>query len=145
MRSGSRPDTFAGLARRSLNTEKTGVAALMVSKARASYGDNGQKRVTLEISDSGGASGLVSLASWATLREEREDDNGSERTHKVDGRLVHEKVSRSGGATEFSIVLGDRFVVAAEGTGVTLAELKSAVGGLDLRGLESLKDSGVQQ
>jgi len=138
------PDTFAGLARRSLNTEKSGVAALMVSKARASYGDNGQKRVTLEISDSGGASGLVSLASWATVREEREDDNGSERTHKVDGRLVHEKVSR-GGATEFSVVLGDRFVVAAQGTGITLAELKSAVSGLDLRGLESLKDTGVQQ
>ena len=138
------PDTFAGLARRSLNTEKTGVAALMVSKARAAYGDGGEKRVTLEISDSGSASGLMSLASWATLREEREDDNGSERTHKVDGRLVHEKVSRHG-ANEFSIVLGDRFVVEAQGTGVTLPELKTAVGGLDLRGLESLKDAGVQQ
>lgn len=138
------PDTFAGLARRSLNTEKTGVATLMVSKARAVYGDGGEKRVTLEISDSGSASGLMSLASWATLREEREDDNGSERTHKVDGRLVHEKVSRRG-ATEFSIVLGDRFVVAAQGTGVTLPELKRAVDALDLRGLESLKDAGVQQ
>jgi hypothetical protein len=137
------PDTFAGLARRSLNTEKTGVAALMVSKARAAYGDGGQQRVTLEISDSGGASGLMSLASWATVREEREDDNGSERTHKVDGRLVHEKVSRGG--SEYSIVLGDRFVVEARGTGVTLPELKSAVAGLDLRGLESLKDAGVQQ
>jgi len=138
------PDTFAGLARQSLNTEKSGVAALMVSKARAAYSDAAEKRVTLEISDSGSASGLMSLASWATLREEREDDNGSERTHKVDGRLVHEKASR-GGANEFSIVLGDRFVVAAQGTGVTLAELKNAVSGLDLRGLESLKDAGVQQ
>jgi hypothetical protein len=137
------PDTFAGLARRSLNTEKSGVAALMVSKARAAYSDAAEKRVTLEISDSGSASGLMSLASWATLREEREDDNGSERTHKVGGRLVHEKASR-GGANEFSIVLGDRFVVAAQGTGVTLAELKNAVSGLDLRGLESLKDAGVQ-
>jgi Yip1-like protein len=137
------PDTFAGLTRRSLNTEKTGVATLMVSKARAAYSDGGDKRVTLEISDSGSASGLVSLAGWAALREEREDDNGSERTHKVDGRLVHEKVSRRG-ANEFSIVLGDRFVVEAQGTGVTLPELKSAVGALDLRGLESLKDAGVQ-
>jgi hypothetical protein len=57
---------------------------------------------------------------------------------------VHEKVSRNG-ATEFSIVLGDRFVVAAQGTGVTLPELKSAVDALDLRGLESLKDAGVRQ
>ena len=139
------PDTFAGLTRRTLNTEKSGVATLMVSKARAAYSDGGTKRVTLEISDSGSASGLVSLASWASVREEREDDHGAERTHKVDGRLVHEKTSRDGASSEFSLVLGDRFVVSAQGTGVTLSELKSAVGGLDLRGLESLKDSGVQQ
>jgi len=43
------------------------------------------------------------------------------------------------------IVVGDRFVVAAHGSGVTLPELKSAVDALDLRGLESLKDAGVQQ
>jgi Yip1 domain len=138
------PETFAGLARRSLNTEKTGIAGLMVSKARAEYADGAQRNVTLEISDSGGASGLVSLAGWASLQEERQDDNGEERTRKVDGRLVHEKVSKTGGTNEFSIVLGDRFVVAAHGTGVPLAELKNAVGQLDLRRLESLKDAGVQ-
>ncbi|HXI27558.1 MAG TPA: Yip1 family protein [Vicinamibacterales bacterium] len=138
------PDTFAGLARRSINTEKTGIAGLMVSKARAEYTDGAQRNVTLEISDSGGASGLVSLAGWASMQEERQDDNGEERTRKVDGRLVHEKVSKTGGTNEFSIVLGDRFVVAAHGTGVPLAELKGAVGQLDLRRLESLKDAGVQ-
>jgi hypothetical protein len=139
------PDTFAGLARRSINTEKNGIAGLMVSKARAEYTDGGQRNITLEISDSGGASGLVSLAGWVNLQEERQDDNGEERTRKVDGRLVHEKVSKTGGTNEFSIVLGDRFVVAAHGTGVPLAELKGAVGQLDLRRLESLKDAGVQQ
>src|SRR5262249_36995808 len=138
------PDTFAGLARRSMNTEKNGIAGLMVSKAHAEYSDGAQRRVTLEISDSGGASGLVTLAGWASVQEERQDDNGSERTHKVDGRLVHEKISKNGGSNEFSIVLGDRFVVAAHGTGVPFDELKGAVGQLDLRKLESLKDAGVQ-
>src|SRR5262249_52235200 len=86
------PVTSAGLARRSMNTEKNGIAGLMVSKAHAEYSDGAQRRVTLEISDSGGASGLVTLAGWASVQEERQDDNGSERTHKVDGRLVHEKI-----------------------------------------------------
>jgi hypothetical protein len=139
------PDAFAGLARRSIKTEKSGIAGLMVSKARAEYGDGAERSVTLEISDSGGASGLMSLAGWASAQEERQDDNGEERTRKVDGRLVHEKVSKTGGANEFSIVLGDRFVVAAHGNGVTLAELKNAVGQLNLRSLEALKDAGVQK
>src|SRR5450756_897928 len=115
----------------------------MVSKAEATYGDDAEKRVTLEISDTGGASGLVGLASWASLQGEREDDNGSERTLKVDGRLVHEKTSKRGGTNEFSLVLGERFVVSASGVGVELKELKAAVTSLDLAKLEAMKDVGV--
>jgi hypothetical protein len=137
------PDTFAGLPKKSSSAEKTGVAALMVSKAEATYGDGAAKSVTLEISDTGGASGLLGLAGWAGVQGETEDDNGSERTQKVDGRLVHEKTSKTGGANEFGIVLGDRFVVSATGRGVGLSELKSATSSLDLGKLESLKDVGV--
>ncbi|HEX3704065.1 MAG TPA: Yip1 family protein [Vicinamibacterales bacterium] len=139
------PDTFAGLAKTSSNAEKNGIAGLMVSKAEAVYSDGAQKNVTLEISDSGGASGLVGLAGWASVQQEKEDDTGSERTHKVDGRLVHEKLSKNGGTNEFSVVLGDRFVVSASGHGVGLDDLKAAVGKLELAKLESMKDVGVQK
>jgi len=137
------PETFAGLPKKTSNAEKTGIASLMISKAEATYGDDAQKRVTLTISDTGGASGLVGLASWASLREEKEDDNGSERTLKVDGRLVHEKTSKRDGANEFSLVLGERFVVSASGIDVELKDLKAAVMSLDLGGIESMKDVGV--
>jgi Yip1-like protein len=137
------PETFAGLPKKTSNAEKTGIASLMVSKAEATYGDDAQKRVTLTISDTGGASGLVGLASWASLREEKEDDNGSERTLQVDGRLVHEKQSKRDDANEFSLVLGERFVVSASGTGVELKELKASVMRLDLAKIESMKDVGV--
>jgi hypothetical protein len=137
------PETFAGLPKKTSNAEKTGIASLMISKAEATYGDDAQKSVTLTISDTGGASGLVGLASWAGLRDEKEDDNGSERTLKVDGRLVHEKTSKRGGSNEFSLVLGERFVVSASGVGVELRELRAAVTSLDLAKLESMKDVGV--
>ena len=58
----------------------------MVSKAEASYGDGAARNVTLEVLDTGGASGLMGLASWAQLQEERDDDDSSERTQKVGGR-----------------------------------------------------------
>jgi hypothetical protein len=139
------PDTFGGLPKTSGSAEKSGIAGLMVSKAEARYSDGAGKTVTLEISDTGGVSGIMALAGWAGVQGEREDDNSSERTQKVNGRLVHEKVSKRGGTNEFAVVLADRFVVSASGNGVDVGTLKAAVSGLDLGKLESMKDAGVSR
>jgi hypothetical protein len=139
------PNTFAGLPKKSSSAEKNGFAGLSVSKAEATYGDDGAKRATLEVSDTGGVSGLVGLASWVGVQGEKEDDYGIERNQKVNGRLTHEKLSKRGGANEFGVVLGERFVVSASGTGIDLNDLKAAVQGLDLGKLEAMKDVGVQK
>jgi len=115
----------------------------MVSRAEGSYSDGAQKNVTLEVTDTGGASGLTGLASWMNVQEERESADGFERTERVGDRLVHEKSSKSGDS-EFSIVVGNRFIVSASGRGVDLDELKTAASGLDLSRLESMKEAGVQ-
>src|SRR5581483_6538679 len=67
------PDTFAGLPKTRGKAEKSGIAGLMVSKAEATYSDGAGKSVTLDISDTGGASGLVSLAGWVNVQGESED------------------------------------------------------------------------
>jgi hypothetical protein len=139
------PESLAGLAKTSSSAEKNGIAGLMVSKAEARYGDGAGKTVTLEISDTGGVSGLIGLASWAGMEGEKDDDGGTEKTQKVGGRLVHERSSKRGGSNEFGIVLGNRFIVSAKGNGVGVDELKAAVGGLDLAKLESMADSGVHK
>ena len=138
------PASFAGLPKTASNAEKTGIAGLMVSKAEATYGDGAGKTVSLDISDTGGVSGLMGLASWAGVEGEKDDDSGSEKTRKVGGRLVHERTSKTGGTNEFGIVLGDRFMVSAKGN-VGINELKAAVSGLDLAKLEAMKDVGVQK
>jgi hypothetical protein len=139
------PESFAGLSKTRSNAEKNGLAGFNVSKAEATYGDGAQKSVTLEITDTGGVSGIMALAGWAALQQEKDDDEATERTRKVDGRLVHERASKKGGTNEFGVVLGDRFMVDAKGNGVSLDQLRSAVSGLELGRLESLKDEGAQK
>jgi hypothetical protein len=138
------PDTFAGLSKQSSDNERSGIAGIMVAKAEATYGDGAGKSVTLDITDTGGASGLMGLASWAGVMGERENAEVSERTERVGGRLVHQQVSKTGGTNEFAIVLGDRFIVTAKGDGVDINTLRSAVSGLDLQRLESMKGVGVK-
>jgi len=139
------PDTFAGLPKLSSKAERSGVAGIMAAKASSTYGDHADKRVSLEISDTGGASGLLGLAAWAQVETEKEDDHGFERTRNVNGRLVHEKSSKRDGSNELTVVVAKRFVVSAKGKGVALEALRVAVNGLDLAKLEGMKDLGVKR
>ncbi len=139
------PETFAGLKKQSSDAQRSGMAGIMVATAEATYGDDAGKRVNLEITDTGGASGIMGLASWAGVMGEKENDQVSERTERVGGRLVHRSVSKTGGTNEFAIVLGDRFVVNAKGDGVDINALQAAVSSLDLAKLESMKGVGVQK
>ncbi len=136
------PETFAGLAKKSSSSDKSGVAGFMISKAEASYADNAGKSVQLEITDTGSASGIMGMASWMSVQGEKEDQYGTEKTKKINGRMVHEKSRKSGGG-EYSVVIADRFMVEAKSSSVDLDTLKSAVGSLDLGKLESMKNDGV--
>jgi hypothetical protein len=139
------PETFAGLKKQTSDAQRSGMAGIMVATAEATYGDDAGKRVNLEITDTGGASGIMGMASWAGVMGEKENDQVSERTEKVGGRLVHRSVSKTGGTNEFAIVLGDRFVVNAKGDGVDINALQAAVSSLDLAKLESMKNVGVSK
>jgi len=132
------PEKLAGLERSDLRTERSGVAGFMVAKAEATYG-SGDKNIELELVDTGGAAGLMGLASWMGVQGEREDSNRRESTRKEGTRLVHEEVDKRGGRNKYTVVVGERFVVSAEGNGVDIGTLKSGVNAVNLAALESLK------
>ncbi len=132
------PEQFAGMPRTDMRTERSGVAGLMVAKAEGVYVADG-KRVNLEVVDTGGAAGLMGLASWIGVQGEKEDNNRRESTRKEGNRLVHEQVDKRGGSNKYTVVVGDRFVVSATGQGVDIDALKSGVGAVDLAKLESMK------
>jgi hypothetical protein len=134
------PEKFAGLPRTDLRADRSGVAGLMAAKVEAEYGE-GDRTVQLEIVDTGGAAGLTALAGWAALgmTSESETADRTERMRREGDRLVREEVSKRDGTSTYSVILGDRFVVSAEGRGVEIGTLKSAVGSLDLARIEALK------
>lgn len=134
------PETFAGLPRRSSSAERGGLAGLQATTAEATYSDDAGKSVELTITDTGGIGGVMGLASWAGAEGQKENDEVSERTERIDGRLVHQSVSKTGGDNEFSTVIADRFVISAKGA-VDITTLKNAVASLDLQKLQALKKS----
>jgi hypothetical protein len=133
------PETFAGLPRTNLNTDRSGVKGLMVAKAEATYSDNAGKSVTLEVTDTGGAAGLVGLASWMGVQGEHEDNYRKTVTRQQGDNTVHEEVRKDGSGAQYSVILARRFVVSARGHGVGLDALKSGVASVDLAKLAALK------
>ena len=94
------PEKFAGMPRTTTKADRSGVAGLMAATVQGGYSEAGQaKRVDLKITDTGGASGLMGLAGWATLgaSQESEDDQRIERMRREGNRVVREEISKRGG------------------------------------------------
>ena len=138
------PETLAGLPRRSLSAERNAALGMQVSEGRASYADGQGRELTLEITDMGGAQGVMALAGWAAIESEKQTETGYERTRRENGRIVHEEWDGSRKSGEYSIVLGERFLAKVRGEAADLDALKQALGSIDLAGLEALKAEGVQ-
>jgi hypothetical protein len=139
------PATLAGMARSDYSAERNSAMGMQISTAHASYTDAGAGRsLRLEITDMGSSKGLMAFASWAVLQQDRESDQGYEKTYKSNGRMMHEQWDSGNRQGEYSVVLGERFVVKVSGSADTMEVLKSALNGLDLAGLEALRNEGVK-
>jgi hypothetical protein len=139
------PEALNGLARTEVSAERNGALGIQVATASGQYSDDTGRHLRLEITDSGGARGLIGLAGWATLEQERETSSGYERTRKENGRMVHEQWDRDSGTGEYGVVLGERFLVKVAGKAASVDDLKAAIAGIDLAGLEALRNEGVKR
>jgi len=81
---------------------------------------------------------LAALGSAFGANTSEETATSYSKMGQVDGRMTVEEFNRETKSGKYSIIVGDRIMVEAEGTGATIDELKSAVGALDLGGVEAL-------
>ena len=138
------PETLAGLPRREMSAERNAAMGLQISEGKARYGDGQGRDLDLEITDMGGAQGVMMFAGWAAIESEKQTETGYEKTSRVDGRIVHEEWDTARKSGEYSVVLGERFVAKVSGEAADIGQLKAALGSIDLGALEALKGEGVQ-
>ena len=134
-----------GMPRTTMEVSRNGAIGIQVSNARATYRNpQGSGELDLEITDTGGAKGFMALAGFAGIEEDKQTQTGYDKTYRQNGRLVHEEWNNSGSG-EYTVILGDRFVVAVKGSGVAnIDAIKAALAGVNLAGLEALKNQGVK-
>jgi Yip1 domain len=139
------PETLAGMPRSDYSAERNTAMGMQIASAEASYTDNSTGRsLRLQINDMGSTKGLMAFASWAGMQQERESDSGYEKSYNSGGRMVHEQWDSANRHGEYSVVLAERFVVKVSGNADSMEVLKSALNGIDLAGLEALRNEGVK-
>ena len=136
------PEKAAGLERRKASGEKAGAMGVKLSHANARYGE-GDKRLELKITDTGGMQGVMKMAAvaWATTEFERETDHGFERTVTIAGHRAMEKWDDRKQRSEIQLIVKGRFHVEAKGRGLPFEDVKDAVEDLDLDELVELGEA----
>jgi Yip1-like protein len=137
------PESLGGRDRSTFSTERNTAMGMQMTEARATYMSDDGKQWDLQVTDTGTAKGLLSLAGFAGVEGENETSTGYDKTYRENGRLVHEQWDRSSSRGEYVVVLGDRFTVKIEGQADSIDDLKAALTDLDLDALEGMKGEGV--
>lgn len=131
------PGDVAGFSRTSLETQSGGAASMSMSSARGEY-TKGDASFTLAVTDLGGMAGMAAMAGAIDAQSSEETASGYKKVGKVGGRMTTEEWDRDGKYGQYSVLVGDRFSVEANGTADSIDALKQAVASVDMGRLESL-------
>jgi len=137
---GMLPDSVAGAPRTEITAVTAGAAGMGGSDAEATY-QNGDAHITLKVADIAAAGGLAALAGAVNVQEDRETSTGYEKVQTINGRLTTEEYDNQAKSGKYSIMVANRFLVSADGSGVSMDQLKAAVAAVGPDRLEALAHS----
>jgi len=93
----------------------------------------GEQSFNLTLADRGGA---AAQADAVDREGNRKSSTGYEKVGKVGGRMTTEAWDNTSNRGTYSVLVGNRFIVRAEGRGASMGDLKAAVMAVDFRTLE---------
>lgn len=132
------PESLGSLARESFEAQGGGAMGIAASMAKAVY-RSGEQQVELSITDMGGLGGLMSAATWANLTVDKETSTSVEKIYKAGKRTAREDYRKDNSRGEYTLVLENGVLVEAKGHNTGIADLKAALGTLDLNKIEAMK------
>lgn len=131
------PDSIAGYRRAETTAQSSGVGGVAGSSAEGVY-RKGDGRIALSIVDLGDAGKIAGLADALNLNSSQETDTSYQKVGKVDGRFTEESYDRSSRRGEYTVIVGKRFTVKAEGEQVSAEDIKAAAQAVSFARLEQL-------
>lgn len=131
------PALPSGFARTEVSAVSGGAAGVGGSNAEGVY-TRGEGRITLEVTDLAAMGALAAMGDAINLQSDRQTATGYEKVGKVDGRLTTESFDNQARSGKYSVIVANRFVVDAEGSGVAIDDLKAAVSAVGIGKLEGM-------
>ncbi|HTZ70068.1 MAG TPA: Yip1 family protein [Acetobacteraceae bacterium] len=126
-----------GLARQDASSGGGQVAGFGGSAAEAVYRGNGAE-ITMNVADLGVIGALAGATGALGITGNHEDSTSYSKLSQEDGRTIAEEYDRSEKHGSYGVIVGNRFMVHAEGSNVPMAALRDAVAQVDLDRLQAL-------
>lgn len=142
------PEKIGEMERTNASGEKTAAMGINISKANADYRmKEGNQRIDVDITDLGSVTGLAGFAAygWYMVDIDRETDTGYEKTTTYNGHKAYEEYDNQNQSGKISVLVSKRFIVEVDGDNVSMDQIKTVLGMIDIGRLESMKDFGVEK
>lgn len=131
------PATLPGMARNEISSASAGAGGIGGSQAEARYAA-GDQSIRLEVTDMAAMGALAALGGALNVESTKQTETGYEKMGKVDGRMTTENWDSGSKRGEYTVIVGDRFMISAQGENVEMDVLKSAVAAMGIPQIEAL-------
>lgn len=131
------PDTVAGLPRTEVSDQTAGTAGFGAANAEGVY-SKGDSRITLTVTDLSAMGAMARMATAMGVQSDRETASGYEKVGNVNGRMTTEQWNRNSHSGKYGVLVANRFMIQAEGSGTSIDDLKAAVAAVNPDRFEGL-------
>jgi hypothetical protein len=131
------PTSLGAYKRTELSSASAHAGGIGGSEAEARY-ENGDSHIRLQVTDMAVAGAIAALGSALNVESSRQTASGYEKSGNVDGRMTTEKWNNLSHDGSYGVVVGNRFMLEAEGKVPTVDTLKQAVSSVGIERLEAL-------
>jgi hypothetical protein len=131
------PSSVDGLPQTELTAQSAGAAGVSSSNAEAVYAKDAT-RITLTVTDLAAAGAFAGMANAMNVQSSRQTATGYEKIGRVDGRMTTEQWDTQSKSGKYGVLVANRFMVEANGSASSIADLKSAVAAVGPDRLEGL-------